>query len=60
MQWNPLINAGRLPGRLRERTVARESKIIAKSWNELKALTHNRTHWMTGVIDSLCPSWDRE
>ena len=24
------------------RTVARESKIIDKSWNELKALAHNR------------------
>ena len=40
MEWNPLISAERLPGRPREtckRTVARESKIIAKSWNELKA-----------------------
>ena len=46
MEWNPLISAGRLPGRPREtwrRTVARESKIIGKSWNELKTLAHNRT-----------------
>ena len=62
MEWNPLISAGRLPGRPREtwrRTVARESKIIGKSWNELKTLAHNRTCWKTGVIDSLCPPWDR-
>ena len=62
MEWNPLIGAERLSGRRREtwrRTVARESKIIAKSWNELKALAHNRTHWKTGVIDSICPPWDR-
>ena len=47
MEWNPLISAVRLPGRPREiwtRTVARESKIIGKSWNELKALAHHR-YW---------------
>ena len=41
IEWNPLISAERLPGRPRQtwrRTVARESKIIGKSWNELKAL----------------------
>ena len=58
MECNPLISAGRLPGRPREtwrRTVSRESKIIAKSWNELKALAHNRMRWKTGVIDSVGP-----
>ena len=62
MEWNPLIVAGRLPGRPRDTcriTVAHESKIIGKSWNELKALAHNRTRWKTGVIDSLCPPWYR-
>ena len=34
------------------RTVARDSKIICKSWNDLKALAHNRACWKTGVIDS--------
>ena len=56
------ISAERLPGRPREtwrRTVVRESKIIGKSWNELKALAYNRTRWKTGVIDFLCPPWDR-
>ena len=50
MKWNHLISAGRLPGRPREtwrRTVASEPKIIGKSWNELKALAHNRTRWKT-------------
>ena len=42
------------------RTVARESKIIGKIWNELNVLAHNQTRWNTGVIDSLCPPWDRE
>ena len=40
-----LISAVRLPGKIQEtwrRTVSRESKIIGKSWNELKALAHNR------------------
>ena len=53
MEWNPLLSAGRLPGRHRQtwrRTVARESKIICKTWNELKALAHNRTHWTATVI----------
>ena len=62
MEWNPIISAGRLLGRPREtcrRTVARESKVIGKSWNELKALAHNRKRWKTGVIDFLCPPWDR-
>ena len=62
MQWNPSISAGRQPGRPREtwrRAVARESKIIGKSWNSLKALAHDRTRWKTGVIDYLCPTWDR-
>ena len=62
MEGNPLISAGRLPGRPREtwrRTVARELKIIGKSWNELKVLAHNRTRWKTGVIEFLCPPWDR-
>ena len=37
MQWNTLNSAGRLPGRPREtwrRTIARESKIIGKNWND--------------------------
>ena len=62
MEWNPLISAGRVLDGIREtwrRTVARESKLIGKSWNELKTLPHNRTHWKTGVIDSLCPPGDR-
>ena len=59
MEWNPVISAVRLPGGPWRRTVARESKIIGKSWNELKALAHNRTRWKIGVIDSLCSPWDR-
>ena len=58
MEWNPLISAGRLPGSPREtcnRTVARGSKIIGKSWNELKALAYNRTQWKKAVIDSVRP-----
>ena len=59
MEWNLVISAGSPPGRPRDtrrRTVARESKIIGKSWNELKALAHNRTRWKTGIIES-CPAY---
>ena len=53
MEWNPLISAGRLPGSPREtcnRTVARGSKIIGKSGNELKTLAHNRTRWRLALL----------
>ena len=62
MKRNPLIIAGSPTGRHREtwrRTVARGSKIIGKSCNELKALAYNRMRWKTGVIDALWPPWDR-
>ena len=58
MECNSLISAESVHGRPREtwrRTVARESKIIGKSWNKLKPSAHNRTRWKIGVIDSLCP-----
>ena len=58
MEWNPLISAV-WPRETWRRTVARESKIIRKSWNELKALALKRTRWKSGVIDSLCSPWDR-
>ena len=61
MDWNPFISARWLPGRPRgtwRRTVARNSKIIRKSWNEWKAFADNRTRLKTGVIDSVCPPWE--
>ena len=54
IEKSEMISAERLRETWR-RTVARESKIIGKSWNELKALAHKRTCWKTCAIDSLCP-----
>ena len=62
MEWNPLISAGRLPSKPREiwsRTVARESNMIGKNWNDLNVLADNRMRWKTDVIDSVYPPWDR-
>ena len=48
MEWNPLISAERA-GQTWRRIDVRESKIIVKNWNELKAFAHNRTRWKTDV-----------
>ena len=61
-EWNPLISVGRLAGRppvTWRKTIARESKIIGKCRNELKALAHKWTRWKTDVIDSPYTPWDR-
>ena len=53
MERNTLISAGRSQ-KTWKRTVVGESKIIGKSWKELKALAHNRTRWKIGFINTPC------